>query len=236
MVRKSPPHRNRLDRARSSVGARSLHTRAVAGSSPAVPMCPFGLQGEFLPACPRPTLARLPPWPGAWPRRAPNMAPRRTNSATFERASATFPHLRSRPAGEFTIDNDRQVPPRRRLWIQIEAPMNPADHQVELSVIDAVYEDHARVLTPGGGPFAEDRGEVAHVVGDEDPFLGRRQGQHVVVVAAPPAPAADPALGPRARPPSVAVQHADRRRARRAGPAPRMSSATRLLQERVQAG
>ena len=60
--------------------------------------------------------------------------------------------------------------------------MNPADHQVELSVIDAVYEDHARVLTPGGGPFAEDRGEVAHVVGDEDPFLGRRQGQHVVVV------------------------------------------------------
>jgi hypothetical protein len=39
-------------------------------------------------------------------------------------------------------------------------------------MINSVYEDHAGVRALRGGPLSKDRGKVADVVRDEDPFFG----------------------------------------------------------------
>jgi len=46
---------------------------------------------------------------------------------------------------EVPIDDEREVPPARGLGIEVEAQLDPAHDQVELSVVDAVHNDHAGV-------------------------------------------------------------------------------------------
>ena len=48
-------------------------------------------------------------------------------------------------AGELAMDDDRQVSPRGWLWIHLDAPFDSPHDQVELTVINSVYEDYAGV-------------------------------------------------------------------------------------------
>ena len=97
-------------------------------------------------------------------------------------ASRAATNTAASPPALAAVEDQREVAPDGRVGIQRKASLDPAQDRVELAMIDPVHEDHPSVRALRGRPLAQDRREVADVVGDEDPLLGGCRREHLFVV------------------------------------------------------
>src|ERR1700684_2813402 len=97
--------------------------------------------------------------------------------------SIAHPHVAvASTRGEAAVNDGGEVDPARRLRVELQPALNAADNEIELAVVDAVDEDHTAVRTLCRRPLAQDAGEVADVVGDQDAFVFASERKHIIVV------------------------------------------------------
>jgi hypothetical protein len=80
------------------------------------------------------------------------------------------------------IEDGGKVDPARGLGVELQPALDAADDEIELAVVDAVDENHAGMRALCRGPLAQDAGEVADVVGDQDALVLVGEREHILIV------------------------------------------------------
>ena len=88
-------------------------------------------------------------------------------------------HLAGR---ECVVDHSGEVEPLLLPGSELEPPLDAAHDQTELTVVDAVDEDHSGMRSASGGPLANDLGEVRDIVRNEDASVFTPEREDILVV------------------------------------------------------